>query len=250
MYLIATKMGIARIDFRLIKGELDLVALLMGRSILARSRTSGTPEGTNRNDRLLGDAGPNAISGLGGNDTINGGNGNDTLNGNSGQDRLFGNNGGDRLVGGIGNDTINGGNGSDQLIGGSGRDLMVGGQGRDRLTGNSGADEFRWGALTQSKLGSIDRITDLNIGTDILNGPRAIRSQNIDQLGSVSALSGQGIQQVLTDTVFEANTAATFRRGSSTYLAINDSRGGFQGISDAIVDITGFSGQLSQLSIV
>lgn len=60
--------------------------------------------GSNFNDTLTGDGGPNAISGFGGNDTIVGG---------SGHDHLFGAAGNDTLRGEAGDDELNGGEGVD-----------------------------------------------------------------------------------------------------------------------------------------
>jgi hypothetical protein len=59
---------------------------------------SGTINGTNQNDLILGSAGADTISGRGGDDCILGGGGNDTINGNNG--------GGDVCIGGPGTDTF------------------------------------------------------------------------------------------------------------------------------------------------
>ena len=61
-------------------------------------------QGSNYNDALTGDAGPN------------------------------------RLVGGAGEDELRGGGGNDELLGGSGNDLLEGGAGIDRLDGGAGLD--------------------------------------------------------------------------------------------------------------
>ncbi len=75
---------------------------------------------TEGDDYLLGNAGDNAINGLGGNDTLIGNEGNDTLDGGAGNDSL---------QGGIGNDILDGGAGSDYLLGGTGNDVYKFGRG-------------------------------------------------------------------------------------------------------------------------
>jgi Ca2+-binding RTX toxin-like protein len=60
--------------------------------------------GSYSNDRLVGDAGANVLSGLDGDDDLFGGAGSDTLQGGAGDDWLFGEAGNDRLTGGDGAD--------------------------------------------------------------------------------------------------------------------------------------------------
>ncbi|MEJ6479856.1 VCBS domain-containing protein [Nostoc punctiforme UO1] len=169
-----------------------------------------------------------------------GGNGTDSLTGNNGPDYLDGGNGNDTLIGGLGNDIL--------LGGGNGDDLLVGGAGADTLTGGNGADTFRF-ALSDSLLSNFDRISDLKIGTDIIDGPTAVSAANLAELGAVSALTQGGISAVLTNSSFVANRAATFSFGSHTFLALNNGTAGFQENSDAVIQITGFSGSLTNLAI-
>ncbi|MBN3909063.1 MAG: VCBS repeat-containing protein [Nostoc sp. NMS1] len=169
-----------------------------------------------------------------------GGNGKDTLQGNDGPDLLDGGNAKDSLYGGKGDDTLIGGNGDDLLVGGAGADLLVGG---------NDADTFRF-ALTDSLLSGFDRIADLQIGTDIIDGPNAVSAANLRKLGAVSALTQAGISAVLTNANFVTNGAATFSFGSRTFLALNDGTAGFQDTSDGVMEITGFSGSLTNLAIV
>ncbi|MCA1326539.1 calcium-binding protein [Herbaspirillum sp. alder98] len=69
--------------------------------------------GNSGNDRLIGNAGNNVLSGFKGNDSIDGGAGDDTLTGDRGNDRLVGGPGDDDLDGGFGNDVLIGGTGND-----------------------------------------------------------------------------------------------------------------------------------------
>ncbi len=151
-----------------------------------------------------------------------------------------------QLVGGRLADTLNGLGGADTLIGNAGDDLLDGGAGADVLTGSSGADVFRFSSLSHSLLlsGSAsgrDRITDLVIGPggDSLDGPNQASAA---YAGAVSGLTEAAIALALTPAAFTANGAATFAFGSSFFVALNDATAGFQASSDAVIDITGYSG--------
>ena len=152
---------------------------------------------------------------------------------------------------------LSGAAGNDTLIGGAGADTLIGGAGADVLTGGSDsvADTFRLTALSDSLLASFDRLTDLVIGSDKIDGPSSVSAANLKEgLGSVSDLSQSAIQAVLTTTSFAKSGAATFTLGSGpsarTFLALNDGTAGFLATSDAIVEITGFSGSLSNLAVI
>lgn len=68
----------------------------------------------------------------------------------------------------------------------------------------------------------------------------------VDNTGSsVASLTQSGIAALLTSSNFLANNAATFTFGTDTYLAINDVSAGFSASTDAIINITGFSGTLT-----
>ena len=114
-------------------------------------------------------------------------------------------------------------------------------------------------ALADSLLGTsgtpgYDKITDFAIGTDRLDGPTAVTAANLAELGRVNTLDQAGISAVLSTTTFLANRAATFSyldgTTTRTFLALNNGTAGFSSTTDAIIDITGFSGSLSNLAIV
>ncbi|MEP4196906.1 MAG: hypothetical protein ABJL99_14860 [Aliishimia sp.] len=111
--------------------------------------------GTDFDDRLVGDAANNVLSGglgddvligLAGDDTLNGENGDDELTGSGGNDTLNGGNGFDLLVGLGGADILNGGGGNDEIQAGLGVDTVNGGGGEDDIFGNFGADIIDGGA--------------------------------------------------------------------------------------------------------
>jgi serralysin len=76
----------------------------------------------------------------------------------------------------------------------------------------------------------------------------------VRQLGRVSGLNQNAISKVLTNVTFKANQAATFTLGSGastrTFVALNDRQAGFNSSSDSIIEITGFTGDLNNLSII
>jgi Ca2+-binding RTX toxin-like protein len=148
-------------------------------------------------------------------------------------------------------DSIIGSNGSNVLSGGGGNDVLTGLRGADRLTGGTGSDVFVFGK-GDSLLTGFDQITDFLIGTDVIDGFSLAGS--VTQLGVVSSLSDIEVGKVLTNQLFAANSAVTFGyAGDSserTFLALNDGRIGFQAGSDSIVEITGFSGNLNNLTVV
>jgi Ca2+-binding RTX toxin-like protein len=161
----------------------------------------------------------------------------------------------------IGNDAVNTLSvhaGNDTLLGEGGNDTLIGGAGADLLTGGAGTDTFRF-ALADSLLGTpatpgYDRINDLVIGTDRIDGPNAVSTNNLRELGPVTELSDTGIAAVLTTTDFRANRAATFTyvdgTTTRTFLALNNRMAGYQSATDAIIEITGYTGDLASLSIV
>jgi Domain of unknown function (DUF4347)/RTX calcium-binding nonapeptide repeat (4 copies) len=151
------------------------------------------------------------------------------------------------------NDSLTGGAGADTLIGAGGNDTLAGGTGADVLTGGDGSDRFKLALLTESLLGGYDVITDFQIGTDVIDGPTAVASANLAELGSVASLTETDIAAVLTASTFLANRAATFTFGSGastrTFLALNNATAGFAASSDSIIEITGYTGLLSNLAV-
>ncbi|MBT9311099.1 beta strand repeat-containing protein [Leptothoe kymatousa] len=235
-------------------------------------------KGSNFDDQLIGNARRNVLFGL---------DGNDTLSGEAGADALIGGAGADTLDGGAGNDlalynasdagvTVNlatgvatggdaegdvlidierlvGSDFDDQLTGNAKRNTFIGGAGADTLFGAGNRNTFIYRSLSESLLGSHDVISDLDIGSafviDTINGPSAVAAADVAQLGTAASLTETDIQAVLSATDFVSNGAATFSVGSQTYVALNDDTAGFAASSDAVIEITGFTGNLSDLSI-
>ncbi|MEB3194567.1 MAG: bluetail domain-containing putative surface protein, partial [Cyanobacteriota bacterium] len=141
----------------------------------------------------------------------------------------------------------------DTLNGTAGTDLITGLEGADRLFGGGASDTFRYNKFSDSRLSAFDRITDLAISVDVIDGPTAVRASVLSELGQASALSQQGLGRLLNQFVFPVNGAATFTIGSGasrrTFLALDDGSLGFDAKKDALIEITGYTGKLANLSI-
>ncbi len=112
---------------------------------------------------LIGDDGPNFLTGGGGGDVISGNGGDDTLVGEAGSDTLGGGAGKDRLYGdttfgdGDGADHLDGGPGDDWLDGGPGAaDVVDGGDGNDIVNGGGHEDAAVLDGLTGDGPDQID----------------------------------------------------------------------------------------------
>ena len=188
--------------------------------------------------KIKGNSAINDITGAALNDSIWGYGNADTLSGGAGKDKLYG---------GKGKDVLTGGAGKDVLKGGSGIDIITGGTGKDILTGGGGADKFVYQTLTDSLKFNMDVIKDFKVGVDKIIGSSAVSSSSVNNLSSATSMNN--LKSFLTDSVFEANGAATFTCNGNSYLAINDSVAGYKSSTDAIIKITGYQGSLENLAI-
>ena len=125
--------------------------------------------------------------------------------------------------------------------------------GGDTLTGGLNSDTFRYTSSRDSLLSDYDKITDFRIDEDTIDWTCSVNQDIITNAGSISSLTSQNIGKLLNSDIFKANGASTFfvtnPLGSRTFVALNDSTPGFNALSDAVVEITGYSGDLSKLSI-
>ena len=130
----------------------------------------------------------------------------------------------------------------------------------DVLTGLTGADRFVLPSLTSCLISggvipSFDRLTDFQIGVDQIDAPNPIAPGMSKDLGTLQTLSTLNLSQLLNSVSFTSNSSAVFRyednnMGQRTFLALNDNNAGFDSKRDAIIEITGFSGNLSALSVI
>ncbi len=144
------------------------------------------------------------------------------------------------------------------IVGNIGDNVISGGLGADVLTGLAGRDRFLFASLGDSLLGPggqqrFDRITDYAIGTDVIDGPSAVARGQVSVLSSVTALDSSSLAALLTAAQFKANGAAVFSFNTNAsqrwFVALNDNVAGFDAARDALVEITGFAGQLGDLQI-
>lgn len=146
------------------------------------------------------------------------------------------------------------------LSGTESSDKLAFASGMDALTGRGGPDTFivrSLGviAMDASLIPDFDRITDLQIGVDRIDAPTAVAAGQVRDLGVIQALVGTAIGNLLGSTAFPADTAAVFTYddrdfGKRTFLALNDGIAGFRPQSDGILEITGYSGNLSALALI
>lgn len=103
-------------------------------------------------------------------ENLTGTNKGDRLKGNAQANELQGRDGHDKLYGAAGNDSINGGAGNDTIFGGTGDDTIQGDSGFDQLAGKDGADTFVFASSTDSATGNTrDVIRDFLSGTDVID---------------------------------------------------------------------------------
>jgi hypothetical protein len=140
------------------------------------------------------------------------------------------------------------------ITGNASSNVLKSGVGGDVLTGLGAADVFKVSKSSFSLLASPDRITDFAIGIDSLDGPYAVAAAHVANLGAVSSFTEAGVAAQLTGATFLAQQAATFTTGvgaaTRTFVAFNDGVAGFQAATDGVVEITGYSGDLRNLSVV
>ena len=98
--------------------------------------------------------------------------------GNANANMITGNSAANALSGGAGNDTLIGGAGTDTLIGGAGADGLTGGTG---VVGDTTADLFKLASLSESLLTGFDRLSDLVIGSDSIDGPSSVSAANLKE---------------------------------------------------------------------
>ncbi len=110
-------------------------------------------------------------------------------------------------------------------------------------------DTFTFPLLTHSLLAAFDTIVDFQIGIDVLDGPNPVAAKDIFKGGNVRELTQAQIQTALPRNRLGALGAGTFTFGDRTFVVLNDGRRGFQASTDAVIEITGYTGNLAELTI-
>jgi hypothetical protein len=149
---------------------------------------------------------------------------------------------GTKRINGIGNNlnnTIAGNSGNNRILGLLGADVLTGG-------GSADSDLFAYNTLSESLLGtgnSFDIITDFN-NKDRLLAPLSVETDRlVGSIGNIASLSASTIATLLNSTTFAANSVAAFTATgrSGTFIAMNDSRDGYQPESDAVLFLQNYA---------
>ena len=198
---------------------------------------------------LMGSANTNAV----GNSGFN------IMNGNGGNNNLDGGAGANTLIGNGGNDTITGGAGIDTITGGLGRDTVMTGVGNDRVIFAAGSTDTK-AAATATPTAGMDTYGDLNFSVDKLDltvdvdsvggtvtGTVTVGTTFITQMSDLLNVGGgNGFD---TDTAGDI-TAAFVEAGAIDYLAVDVDHNGDFTAADFVIEITGFSGTLTDTTFV
>lgn len=160
---------------------------------------------------------------------------------------------GDTIYGNYFGNAISAGSGKDYIDAYLGDDTITGGADGDILIGGLGNNTFIYPVLSDSLIADYDWISDLKIGFDQITAPTAIKAQEIIKLGTIASIKPFDISNTLNAGNYSPNKAAIFsyQNGDkmNTFLTINDSVAGFQPAKDAVIEITGYQGDLNSLSI-
>lgn len=113
--------------------------------------------------------------------------------------------------------TITGTTQADAITGGSGDDKITGGQGADLLTGGAGKDTFIWTNANESGVtaGTIDKITDFVVGTDLLQFAGIADVVSGQQAAVTAAVAA------LAPTATIADIAAAMANANTTDLGVS-----------------------------
>jgi Ca2+-binding RTX toxin-like protein len=167
--------------------------------LILKDGKSGTLDGRDGDDRLIGSSGKDKLLGRDGNDILDGKDGKDTLKGHAGDDRLSGSGGKDKLEGGDGQDVLLGGDGNDKLKGGLGDDALEGGAGKDKLHGGSGFNILTGGEGVDVFIFSngTNQVTDFD-DSDLISLRKASGISNFSDLVS-NHMSQSGDDTIIED---------------------------------------------------
>ena len=146
---------------------------------------------------------------------------------------------GSKRINGTGNSLDN------SIFGNSSNNRLAGLRGKDLLTGGGGQNVFVFDDLSDSLLndprsgtsGRFDEIIDFN-PDDRISAPFSVETDRLTtSLGTAASITPDALAAVLTPTAFAANSVAGFAVSThnGTFIAMNDSRPGFQAETDALV---------------
>ena len=156
---------------------------------------------------------------------------------------------GDLPINGFGNDSDN------TLFGTTADNILAGRGGADVLTGLSGSDTYLLERYSDSLLSAPDTITGFVMGVDRLDAPTAVDPDLIQDTGVAPGLNADSLAQHLSAARFPADSAALFTiidpfSGLRSYLALNNRVAGYSPATDAVIDISGYIGEFSDLLVI
>jgi Ca2+-binding RTX toxin-like protein len=144
---------------------------------------------------------------------------------------------------------------ADTLIGGAGVDRLTGGAGIDRLTGGAGADVFTFAAGDALIApGGFDTITDFQAGVDLIDAPGdGLRTISV-AWSQRKALPGDWSATHFADQFYRSEGlvpggACAVVISGRTLLVVDCNNNGFDQL-DTVVEITGYSGSLSSITVI
>lgn len=145
---------------------------------------------------------------------------------------------------------------TDAITGTNGADVFAADAAKgNTYVGMNGNDTYRMTDYNQSRLSNMDWLTDFSIGKDVFDGPNAspITPKVLTQ--KATAFTESAIGTLLNTTGnFPVGGAAIFKQGGidgeRVFLALNSGASTFSAAEDSIVEITGYSGNLSQLQVI
>lgn len=140
------------------------------------------------------------------------------------------------------------------LRGGDGNQFLISGAQADMLSGGAGNDVFVIEGVAKSSLASMDRIVDFEVGADTLVSHTAIVPGSLIDGGAVADLEAATIAEALNAEVFTAYHGAYFTVGEGdavrSFVVLNDGTAGFDAATDTVVEVTGVTGNLADLTVI
>jgi Ca2+-binding RTX toxin-like protein len=139
----------------------------------------------------------------------------------------------------------------DQLTGGAGDDSIRGRAGGDTLTGGAGADTFVYSAVSDSASTTYDKIADFAAAVDLFDLPFSVTGVATPDSGNVSTASFDAdLGTAIGDTIGTSQALVFSATGGDlnglTFLVVDGNANGFyEGGSDIVIDITGFTGMIT-----
>jgi hypothetical protein len=155
--------------------------------------------------------------------------------------------------------TLTGNVAKDVLTGNALGDRLEGKGAADKLTGKGGLDKFVYSALTDSRFGKVDTITDYSLADkDQIVVPAALKGQKVKVLSFLQGtgagptsnalkafLATVGANKVVFFGYLPTTTPATL----TPYLFLNDGNAGFQSATDALVKLPNFIGDPTKITL-